>query len=116
MGQLGEKWECANCGAKFYDLGKSVPLCPKCGANAKEAAAAAPAETPSRRRRRDEAPKKRRTEDEPEGVEAAETGDEAADEVETTELVDEDAGVEEEIVAGSRRGVADEADEADDEE
>jgi hypothetical protein len=31
--QLGAKWECFSCGAKFYDLGKDTPLCPKCGAN-----------------------------------------------------------------------------------
>jgi uncharacterized protein (TIGR02300 family) len=31
--KLGAKWECFSCGAKFYDLGKDTPLCPKCGAN-----------------------------------------------------------------------------------
>jgi len=31
--QLGRKYECAECGTKFYDLGKSEPLCPKCGTN-----------------------------------------------------------------------------------
>lgn len=29
--KLGEKRECASCGAKFYDLGKTPPVCPKCG-------------------------------------------------------------------------------------
>jgi uncharacterized protein (TIGR02300 family) len=29
--ELGIKRQCANCGAKFYDLGKSPILCPKCG-------------------------------------------------------------------------------------
>lgn len=31
MVELGKKHECPECGTKFYDLGKSDPLCPKCG-------------------------------------------------------------------------------------
>lgn len=31
--RLGSKWECFSCGAKFYDLNKPEPLCPRCGAN-----------------------------------------------------------------------------------
>jgi hypothetical protein len=47
MSNLGKKFECFNCRAKFYDLGKSEAICPKCGANQKDAknaeeAAAAP--------------------------------------------------------------------------
>jgi len=34
---LGTKYECYNCGTRFYDLGKPEPLCPKCGANQKDA-------------------------------------------------------------------------------
>lgn len=33
MADLGGKHECPSCGVKFYDLGKSEPVCPKCGAN-----------------------------------------------------------------------------------
>ena len=33
MPDLGKKYECAECGTKFYDLGKSEPICPKCGTN-----------------------------------------------------------------------------------
>lgn len=29
--ELGIKRQCANCGAKFYDLAKTPILCPKCG-------------------------------------------------------------------------------------
>jgi hypothetical protein len=29
--KLGYKWACFGCGAKFYDLGKDDPICPKCG-------------------------------------------------------------------------------------
>lgn len=47
MSNLGKKFECFNCRAKFYDLGKPEAICPKCGANQKDAknadeAAAAP--------------------------------------------------------------------------
>ncbi len=31
--ELGTKHECPNCSAKYYDMGKSDPTCPKCGAN-----------------------------------------------------------------------------------
>lgn len=37
MPDLGTKHECYSCGAKFYDLGKPEPICPKCGANQKDA-------------------------------------------------------------------------------
>jgi hypothetical protein len=39
MANLGKKWTCFGCGAKFYDFMKPDPLCPKCGANQKEAPA-----------------------------------------------------------------------------
>jgi uncharacterized protein (TIGR02300 family) len=31
MADLGKKHECSECGAKFYDLGKPDPVCPRCG-------------------------------------------------------------------------------------
>jgi hypothetical protein len=30
---LGYKWICFSCSAKFYDLGKPDPVCPRCGAD-----------------------------------------------------------------------------------
>ena len=36
--KLGNKYDCYNCGTKFYDLGKGAALCPKCGADQKDAA------------------------------------------------------------------------------
>ncbi|MHB1844951.1 MAG: TIGR02300 family protein [Deltaproteobacteria bacterium] len=36
---LGAKHACFNCGTKFYDLHKPEPLCPKCGADPREASA-----------------------------------------------------------------------------
>ncbi|HWM94805.1 MAG TPA: FYDLN acid domain-containing protein [Thermoanaerobaculia bacterium] len=35
--KLGTKYDCFSCGTKFYDLGKPEPVCPKCGANQKDA-------------------------------------------------------------------------------
>lgn len=68
--KLGTKHECFSCGTKFYDLGKSEPLCPKCGANQKDAAQM---ETPaasqsSRRRRKAEVPKAIEIDDEAEAA------------------------------------------------
>lgn len=34
--RLGTKYSCFSCGAKFYDLNKPEPLCPKCGADQRE--------------------------------------------------------------------------------
>lgn len=35
--KLGNKYECFNCGVKFYDLGKGTATCPKCGADQSDA-------------------------------------------------------------------------------
>jgi hypothetical protein len=37
MPDLGKKYECYNCRTKFYNLGKPEAICPKCGANQKDA-------------------------------------------------------------------------------
>jgi uncharacterized protein (TIGR02300 family) len=51
--KLGSKHECYSCGTKFYDLGKSEPTCPKCGANQKNASSSdTPSASQSSRRRR----------------------------------------------------------------
>ena len=36
---LGNKHVCFKCAAKFYDLKKPDPICPKCGSDQREAAA-----------------------------------------------------------------------------
>jgi len=33
---LGTKHSCFKCGAKFYDLKKPQPICPKCGADQRD--------------------------------------------------------------------------------
>lgn len=57
--KLGNKFDCFSCGTKFYDLGKSEPICPKCGANQKDAGQsdAAAAGQSSRRKRKADIPK-----------------------------------------------------------
>lgn len=37
MADLGKKYTCYSCHTKFYDLGKAVPVCPKCGADQRDA-------------------------------------------------------------------------------
>jgi uncharacterized protein (TIGR02300 family) len=57
--KLGNKFDCYSCGTKFYDLGKSEPICPKCGANQKDASQSesASAGQSSRRKRKAEVAK-----------------------------------------------------------
>jgi hypothetical protein len=57
--KLGNKFDCFSCGTKFYDLGKSEPICPKCGANQKDASQSdsASASQASRRKRKVEVAK-----------------------------------------------------------
>lgn len=50
MPDLGKKYTCYSCHTKFYDLGKPVPLCPKCGADQRDAEEA-PVVTSGRGRR-----------------------------------------------------------------
>ena len=33
---LGTKHTCWKCGAKFYDMRKPAPICPKCGSDARQ--------------------------------------------------------------------------------
>ncbi len=57
--KLGNKFDCYSCGTKFYDLGKSDPVCPKCSANQKDANQGdnAQASQASRRKRKVDVPK-----------------------------------------------------------
>jgi hypothetical protein len=51
MPELGKKYTCYSCHTKFYDLGKPIPKCPKCGADQRDADEA-PVVTTSRGRSR----------------------------------------------------------------
>lgn len=56
---LGNKFECYNCGTRFYDLGKPESICPKCGANQKDSdrADSSATTTAAKRRRKVDVPK-----------------------------------------------------------
>lgn len=49
MSNLGKKYSCYSCHTKFYDLGKPEPVCPKCGADQREAQESSPAPVRSRK-------------------------------------------------------------------
>ncbi len=90
--KLGTKHECYNCGTKFYDLGKSAPLCPKCGADQRDSTNAdSPAVSQaSRRKRKTDVAK-------PIDIEEDEPIDIADDEmVGPADLEDEDLGADDE--------------------
>jgi uncharacterized protein (TIGR02300 family) len=84
---LGNKHTCFKCSAKFYDLKKPDPVCPKCGANQKES----PANKPTESRRSRLAPAKPVLPVEPTPEEPAESDeDEEEDDFEDAEIPDED--------------------------
>jgi hypothetical protein len=56
MPELGRKYTCYSCHTKFYDLGKPVPLCPKCGADQRDAEEAPVYTSPRGRRVVEEPP------------------------------------------------------------
>lgn len=59
MADLGTKYECYTCGAKFYDFGRPAPICPKCSANQKDAkrTESGSESAQAKRKRREEVPK-----------------------------------------------------------
>ena len=79
MADLGRKYTCYSCHTKFYDLGKPVPLCPKCGADQRDAEEA-PVYTPTRSRRVVEEPAEEEESFTPAATETAE-GDEGEEDL-----------------------------------
>jgi uncharacterized protein (TIGR02300 family) len=85
MAELGSKFECAECGTKFYDLGNPSAVCPKCGT--------APNRNVNEVERRPPPPRVREpVEEEEEVVVADDEAVEEAVEGEDIEEVVEDAG------------------------
>ncbi|MCU0701302.1 MAG: FYDLN acid domain-containing protein [Myxococcaceae bacterium] len=84
---FGTKFVCFKCSTKFYDMKKPDPICPKCGADQREAASTRASE--SRRSRLAAVPKII------EPVEPVEGGREASDEEEVEDVEE----AEEEVVA-----------------
>lgn len=88
MPNLGTKYVCFSCQTKFYDLGRDVALCPKCGADQKDADSAPAPVTKSRR-------VVEPIDDEPEIDESPERDDDADEEVDLVEEEpDAEAGAE----------------------
>ncbi|MFT3841498.1 MAG: FYDLN acid domain-containing protein [Myxococcaceae bacterium] len=90
---LGNKFVCFKCGTKFYDMKKPEPVCPKCGADQREAAASKPAET--RRGRFAAVPKVVEPVETPEPAAAASDDEEAEefdDDEEPAAAADDDEG------------------------
>jgi uncharacterized protein (TIGR02300 family) len=80
MADLGKKHECLSCGVKFYDLGKAVIVCPKCGANQAELSAAeAPAKPKAKAKKKAAAKTKKAASSKKKDV--AKDGDEPDDKV-----------------------------------
>ena len=92
--KLGSKFECYNCGTKFYDLGKSEALCPKCGANQKDAvqSESAAVSQASRRKRKADVAKTLDIDDD----EAIESSPDLADDDMVAPDLEGDDGIEEE--------------------
>jgi hypothetical protein len=93
MVQLGDKFECDDCGIKVYDLGRPQALCPRCGRDLK---------TAQPKRRIEEAAPRTKAAPEPvveEALEETPEADEIDDDLaadEELELVEGEAAEEEE--------------------
>ncbi len=55
--RLGTKYVCFSCGAKFYDLNRPEPICPKCGADQRQRPKTSGRSKPSAEARNPSAPK-----------------------------------------------------------
>lgn len=82
---LGTRYACWKCGAKYYDLNKPSPTCPKCGADPADAPKVAAVPTPTPKK-----PRKARVEIDEEAEVETEEEDELLDEDEDTDDIDED--------------------------
>jgi uncharacterized protein (TIGR02300 family) len=78
MTELGNKHECLSCSTKFYDLGKSELVCPKCGADQNELAEAGE-EPKAKVKRAKKTKKKAKTTKETKPAESEETDDSEED-------------------------------------
>ena len=89
--ELGQKHECSECGARFYDLGREIAACPKCDAISVMPIGAIPER---RRRRRGEKIADAKKEVEKQKIEAEAEEDEGEEDPEVEELDLDDAQAE----------------------
>ena len=75
MSELGNKHECLGCSTKFYDLGRSDLICPQCGENQKDLAAAQEGSTGGKKPGKKKAAKKKPAKKKPAKKKAAKAGD-----------------------------------------
>jgi uncharacterized protein (TIGR02300 family) len=97
--KLGTKHECFNCGTKFYDLGKSEAICPKCGSDQKNAAQAespAAAQATRRRRKAEIVKPIEVVEEEPEPIEELPDDEIETPELEAAEIEEAEADIDDE--------------------
>jgi hypothetical protein len=80
MAQLGDKFECDDCGIKVYDLGRPQALCPRCGRDLKSVQ-----------------PKKKVAEPAPRARPEPVAEEPAAEEAAETEVVDDDRVADDEL-------------------
>ena len=97
MADLGRKYTCYSCHTKFYDLGKPIPVCPKCGADQRDAEEAPPVTAHRGRAARVvEEPPEEESPAEPEGAAPAPAGEEEEEELVVPEREEEAEEEEEE--------------------
>jgi len=101
MADLGRKYTCYSCHTKFYDLGKPIPVCPKCGADQRDAEEAPPATSHRGRAARapvvvEEAPADEEFPAEPEAAATPEGGEDEEEDIVPTPEREEEAEEEEE--------------------
>jgi uncharacterized protein (TIGR02300 family) len=85
---LGIKHTCWKCGAKFYDLKKPEPHCPKCGSDPRAAPVVRPPPAAERRRA---AKEEAAIEEVADPIEEAAVDEDLAEEPDEPEEADEDA-------------------------
>lgn len=73
--RLGQKWACFRCGAKFYDLNKPEPLCPRCETDQRTRPITPRPAPPPKRPRKAERPLTALLDDEDVSVEPESIGD-----------------------------------------
>lgn len=93
--KLGKRYQCFQCGLKFYDLNRPDPLCPKCGADQRDNPNPDPREAILARFKGKAGAKTNRPEDEAVDEEEA---DEDLDLSEEEELDDDEEEAGEEVV------------------
>jgi hypothetical protein len=96
MAQLGDKFECDDCGIKVYDLGRPQALCPRCGRDLKSLQ-----------------PKKKVAEAAPRARPEPVVEEPAADETAETEVIDDDLVADDDLELVEADAEDDEEEEAD---